>query len=67
MSVRNVSRMMITAVFLAVMAVSAMGCGPTRESQENMARNLEQAQEPHLQPARQELLPPPGNDPRLNR
>lgn len=67
MSVRNVSRVVFGVMLLAVTAAVAVSCGPTRDSQENMARNLEQAQEPHLQPARQELLPPPGNDPRLNR
>jgi hypothetical protein len=53
---------MLSVVFLGGLTA----CGPTRESQENMARNLEQAQEPAGNPARQDLLPPPGNDPRLN-
>lgn len=66
MPVRNVSRFSLIAI-LGVMLFSAAACGPTRESQENMARNVEQAQDPHMQPARQDLLPPPGNDPRLNR
>ena len=64
MPVWSVSRVHVTAIVAATL-LSAGGCGPSRASQEHMARNLEQAQEPSIQPAQQDLLPPAGNDPRL--
>jgi hypothetical protein len=60
-------RMTMVMMVVGVTLGSIAGCGPSRHSQENMARNAEQAQEPNASPARQDLLPPPGNDPRLRK
>lgn len=60
-------RMAMWMMLVGMVVGTITGCGPSRQSQENMARNVEQAQDPSASPAGQDLLPPPGNDPRLRR